>query len=321
MKRMIAVSSFGLAYAYASACCGVSPNGQPVTFGDQSNIIVWNAETKTEHFVRNAYFDSTAKDFGFIAATPSVPELKEAEKGAFGFLERQKPKPFKFSCSSEVATRGGPSATSTVETLQQVEVGEYLATTVRSSDAKAMSSYLKQNGYASNSDTDEWIGFYTKKKWVFTAFKVRDGGDGKSATGVIRMSFRTDEPFNPYYVPASNSHGSHGTLKLYFVSDGTYSASVGHGSNWIPALWNNQFEVYDIRTIADHLNLPHSEFSKNMTITYFEKANWLDGSKDDLYFKKDSPLSTIIMVLLAGLGGGLWWFTKSRRVKVLSPSQ
>ncbi len=318
MKRTIAVFSFGLTYAYASACCGVAPSGQPVTFGDQSNIIVWNPETKTEHFIRNAFFDSKAKDFGFIAATPAVPELKEADARSFDYLEAFKPKKGLPGCSAPPAdAAAGNAPASAVDVLQQVDVGKYQATTVRSDDSSAMAAYLKSNGYAITEGSKEWIGFYTSKKWVFTAFKVRKGTEGVTKTGVIRMSFKTDEPFNPYYVPVENSSES-GTLRLYFVSDGTYSATVGHGANWIPAAWNSQIAKGSLNGLSGDMGIKDSDFPKNLTVTYFEKKGWLDGSKDDLYFKKDSPLTSSITVLLVAFGGGLWWFTKSRRAKAFS---
>ena len=131
------------------------------------------------------------------------------------------------------------------------------------------------------------------------------------------MSFKTDEPFNPYYVPVENSSDS-GTLRLYFVSDGTYSATVGHGANWIPVAWNNQIGKGSLNGLAGDTGIQDSDFPENLTVTYFEKKGWLDGSKDDLYFKKDSPFTSIIMVLLVALGGGLWWFTKARKSKILS---
>ena len=315
MKRVVALVGLSSLYAYASACCGVSRPGQPVKFGDQRNIVVWNPETKTEHFVRDAGFDSTAKDFGFIAATPVTPELKESNASAYDYLGGFKP--HSIGCAGAKADEASAVAAvaTKVEVLQQVDVGKYSATTVRSDDPAAMAAYLKKNGYASNADTDEWIGFYTRKKWVFTAFKVRSGVGGNSATGVIRMSFRTDEPFNPYYVPGSNS-GGHGTLKVYFVSDSTYSATVGQSQGWIPASWNNQIPEDSIGQLSTDIGIPVSEFPKRTTVTYFEKYAWLEGAKDDLYFHRDSALGKVAFGGVVLLGAGMWWFTRSRRAKL-----
>src|SRR5579862_1144097 len=65
------------------ACSGVGPAGQPVVFGDQTNIVIWDEGTQTEHFIRNAKFRSGADNFGFIAPTPGKPELHEASTKAF----------------------------------------------------------------------------------------------------------------------------------------------------------------------------------------------------------------------------------------------
>jgi hypothetical protein len=326
MKRTAAVLSFGFTYAFASACCGVSPSGQPVTFGDQSNIIVWNAETKTEHFIRNAHFDSKAKDFGFIAATPSVPELDDrASKEAFDFLAKFQPPETNLYGGDTLSAE--PAAAAPVEMLQQVDVGKYQATTVRSDDSSAMAAYLKANGYDMPAGSKEWVAFYTGKKWVFTAFKVRKKSEGQSETGIIRMSFKTDEPFNPYYVPLENSSRG-GILKVYFVSDGVYRASIGHGGKKVSARWNNQIEDQAVASLAELTGIQESEFPKKLGVTYFEKQGWLDGSKDDLFFKRDSsfkndtpakndsrirPYPIAVLVAIAAL----WWFTKTRKAKIL----
>src|ERR1700734_262641 len=73
----------GLLTSPILACSGVGPPGQPVVFGDQTNIVIWDDAHQTEHFIRNANFRSGANDFGFIAPTPGKPELHEASNKAF----------------------------------------------------------------------------------------------------------------------------------------------------------------------------------------------------------------------------------------------
>jgi hypothetical protein len=65
------------------ACSGVGPPEQPVVFGDQTNIVIWDEANHIEHFIRNANFRSGANNFGFIAPTPGRPELHEASNQAF----------------------------------------------------------------------------------------------------------------------------------------------------------------------------------------------------------------------------------------------
>jgi hypothetical protein len=58
------------------ACCPVPPSGKPVVNADQTVIMIWDAATKTQHFIRQASFKSAADDFGFL-----VPPGREGKEG------------------------------------------------------------------------------------------------------------------------------------------------------------------------------------------------------------------------------------------------
>jgi len=62
----------------ARSCCPASPSGKPVVNADQTVILLWDAATKTEHFIRKASFKSAAADFGFLVPSPSQPVLGES---------------------------------------------------------------------------------------------------------------------------------------------------------------------------------------------------------------------------------------------------
>lgn len=66
----------------AWACGTASPPAVPVAVADESAIIVWDAATETQHFVRRASFRTDAEDFGFLVPTPSRPRLAEADDAA-----------------------------------------------------------------------------------------------------------------------------------------------------------------------------------------------------------------------------------------------
>src|SRR5580692_3138180 len=63
--------------APVSACAVAPPRNGHVSIADETAIIVWDAATKTEHFIRRASFQTASKDFGFIVPTPSKPMLTE----------------------------------------------------------------------------------------------------------------------------------------------------------------------------------------------------------------------------------------------------
>lgn len=319
MKRLGLVTVLGISYAYASACCGVSSSGVPVKFGDQSNIIIWNPETKTEHFVRNAMFDTKAKDFGFIAPTPEVPKLEATTEDAYYSLMSLRPKSMSMSCAcSGGAMDSAVTSSKSVQVLQDLKVGKYRAVTIKSDDPNALADYLKASGYVSTPAFKEWVEYYAKKKWVLTAFNLRGDKEAKTESGIIRMSFKTDKPFNPYYVPSDNT-GNDGTLRIYFVSDGKYKANVGESGTWNPSEWDAPVPAEVANTLAKELKISSVDIPKDVTVTYFEKYNWLNSSKEDLYFSK-SPGSFRMtsFALVAAIGAGLWWFTKTRKAKIVS---
>ena len=80
--------------AEQAAGCAVAPHsGDSVQIADESAIIVWDAASKTQHFIRRATFASGARDFGFLVPTPTQPTLEEVGDEAFTTLaELTKPK-------------------------------------------------------------------------------------------------------------------------------------------------------------------------------------------------------------------------------------
>src|SRR6516164_1911022 len=77
-----------VSFSPSRACCPAPPRGgkMPVVNADQNVIIIWDAEKKTQHFIRRASFKSEAKDFGFLVPSPTPPKLSESGDEAFPTL-------------------------------------------------------------------------------------------------------------------------------------------------------------------------------------------------------------------------------------------
>ena len=61
------------------ACALVPPVGESVHIAEESALIIWDASTKTQHFIRRALFDTKAKDFesnqlGLAMVTPAIAD-------------------------------------------------------------------------------------------------------------------------------------------------------------------------------------------------------------------------------------------------------
>ncbi len=258
-------------------CCGVG-SGKPVSFGDQSNIIVWNAQAHTEHFVRSAFFYTDASNLGFIAPSPSKPDLSEADPKAFDLLDSQNP-----VIKSGQADSAAGAAKSDVEIVQEKDVAGYHATTVLASDSDALASWMKKNGYVTSPGIQTWTQKYVSKGWFLTLFKVA-AEHREASIGTVRMSFKTDAPFNPFYVPNDNIDPKKGsTLKVYFVSEGAYEPQIS-GKLWQDPKWSNGLDDKTADTLAKDLKLSRSDLPASPSVEMFQDA-FPQTADDDIYFR------------------------------------
>jgi hypothetical protein len=261
------------------ACCGVAPEDQTIQFGRQDNIVIYNSKTQTEYFIRNARFESKAKDIGFIAPTPSQPEITKTDNAIFSFIDSKQPKPrFSDSASGPAATK----AAGEVEVIDIVEVAGYKATILKASDANALTSYLKEHSYATTPSLTKWTDFYIKKGWYLTAFQVINKKE-MLETGVLCMKFKTDKPFNPYYVPTDNIKDPAG-LTLSFISDQNYEPTIGGTDPYDRPKWQSKLTTNDLGKIAGFVGMPLEEIPQSAFLTQYQDSKFPVAQSDDIYF-------------------------------------
>lgn len=289
MKKLVV----GLALAISTsglACCGVAGGGKRVQFAGQTNIVIWDAATKTEHFIRDARFTSDAKDFGFIAPSPTQPELVAVSKKAFELLASLAPPPPPTADAAKSASAG--IADAAVQVLQSKDVAGYHATTLRANDAHALATWLKQNGYQLTKGTEGWLKPYVAKNWVLTAFKVLNPSN-QASTGPVRMSFHTERPFNPFLVPSENLRNRHPGLKLYFVARYPVEGKLT-GTPWVTASWNAALPSEKRHELAQLLKLPEKSIPEHAEVSTFETSFRAD-STDDVFFEEKASASALYL--------------------------
>jgi hypothetical protein len=102
---------------------------------------------------------------------------------------------------SSAKTKGMASGSSAqaVSILDRKLVGVFETTTITSHDAKALQTWLSQNGYAVPTNAESVIASYVKDGWVFVATKVRrDKSDNETSTPhPLSFTFKTDKPVYP----------------------------------------------------------------------------------------------------------------------------
>lgn len=285
MKLCSVLVGIGAA-AFAAACCGVGSGGAAVRFTGQTNIVIWDEAHGIEHFIRDARFETKGGSLGFIAPTPSKPELSAADGAAFHTLENLAPMP---ATKGDVAGAAAMDA-GAVEVVAIQDVAGYRATILKATDGEGLKRWLNANGYPSPAFLPTWSKPYTERGWTFTAFKV----SGKeAATGPLRMSFATKRPFNPYSVPEEN--GSDGVpLRVYYVSAGKEVPKIGGKAAWIKPAWSVDLPAETAGRLASQLKLSADAIPTNARVTTYQDDAFGRPGLDDLYFVRDDSLSNAV---------------------------
>lgn len=297
----------------SKACAPVPRLGGKVTIADESAIIIWNSKTKTEHFIRNAVFDTSEKDFGFLVPTPSVPTLAEMEVPIFiRLLQTIQPKVqektenefsffllsafFRFFSSDSGMAGNRPL----VRIVDQQQLGSYDTVILEADDADALATWLESRGYAKSPSLSEWLTPYIAMKWKITAFRIiqpveddpiyKNTSPTKFLTTPIQISFTTDEPFFPYREPKEyqevDNKSQQRNLQVFFFSDSKVTGAIKDAQTPWPGrvIWAG--EITDpSKILGDGASL--TELPKPLWLTAFEDSSSPRPGTNDLFFSPD----------------------------------
>jgi Uncharacterized protein conserved in bacteria (DUF2330) len=191
-----------LAHAPAAAACGaVAAAGSYVRLASEKTIVVWDAEKKTEHFLRKPVFEGDPKDFGFLVPTPVVPEVAKVDARVFAEMEALVPAPATATAGGGVGGgvgRGGGA----VVVEQTVRLGDFELVSLRAGDARALVDWLGSHGYASRASLEMWAQRYVARGWVLNAMRYAPENAEAVARTIeapaVRLSFAIEAPFYPY---------------------------------------------------------------------------------------------------------------------------
>jgi hypothetical protein len=284
--------------AAALACAPAPPRGYEVEIGEENAIIVWDAASRTEHFIRRATFATPANDFGFLVPTPTRPTLAEASDDAFRRLGevtapaivtevRYEPAGGALSCSANAPR----DMITVVQVLEETHLAGYDAAVLAANDPSALNNWLGQHGYESRPALTEWLGDYTNAGWVITAFKIAkvDPKRPRVGTTAVRMSFQTDRPFFPYREPADQRGPSaewrgQRLLRVYFIGDGRVAGQLGVENWWQgKTVWANALPETDRGRLEKTLSVPLPDRG-SLWLTEFEDRSSPRPGTDDVFF-------------------------------------
>ncbi|HTU21544.1 MAG TPA: DUF2330 domain-containing protein [Gemmataceae bacterium] len=287
------------------ACCPVFRSGKPVVNADQTVILIWDADTKTQHFIRKAAFKSDADDFGFLVPTPSQPELSESGNEAFPVLQKlTEPEKKKVRAPSGTLACGcgarapdaAKSAAPRVRVLQEKLVAGFHAVVLEADSADVLVRWLKENGYAFSPEIEAWAKPYVEAGWKITALKVAKAADAKDSQNVaasaLRITFKTDRPLFPYREPnpektAASLGARNRLLRIYFIADEKYQGKMDGVPGWTGRIaWSGKVKAEDRAKTLALLNLPPTTGPAQWWLTEFEDDWPYRSAPADVYFSR-----------------------------------
>ncbi len=295
------------------ACCPAPPSGKPVVNADQTVIMIWDAATKTQHFIRKASFKSDADDFGFLVPSPGQPELDESGNDAFGFLltrtepERTTmPRPsggIGCGCAAGPGRNLADAPGLSVRVLEEKLVAGFQAVVLETDSTTTLVTWLKSNGYAFSPEVEAWAKPYVEGGWKITALKVAKGEGGQETRAVgasaLRMTFKTDRPLFPYREPDSAGPARElgavsRLLRIYFLAEARYKGELTQDVAWTGRVaWAGRLTPDDRRKALELLKLPATTGPAEWWLTEFED-NWpYKAAPSDVYFSRDSDQNAV----------------------------
>ena len=273
--------------------------GKEVVNADQTVIIIWDAATKTEHFIRKASFRSAADDFGFLVPTPTQPELEESGNDAFPYLQKlTEPEKIKvydtylhfhIGCGKSESSR---SRTEAVHVRVQKEVAGFHAVVLKARSASALVGWLKDNGFVFSPEVEAWAKPYVEKGWMITAMRVGAGLGGRGEKPGVRLGSAFDIQDRPssLSLPGAGLQKrktltrDHRLLRIYFIGEARYKGDLDKLAPWSGKLaWADKLNGEQRQKCLELLNLPQSTGPSEWWLTEFE---------DDWAYKSARPIFT-----------------------------
>lgn len=274
--------------------------------------MIWNPETKVQHFIRQASFKSDGADLGFIVPTPAEPELAASGNDAFDALgEFTKPEvqyrqarrqATGCGCASE--SKSERKTTKTVEVLQQKRVAGYDATVLEATSADDLAKWLAEHGYDFSPQIATWAEPYVADGWKFTALRVAKEEEQKDVPQVsaeaLRITFKTDQPLFPYREPdmtidAEKLNAKRRLLRIYFLADKRYGGELTKVQTpWNGyAAWSDRLNEEQCKSLQEKLALPDEDLPTTWWLTEFEHLWPYEPAPGDVYFSASTDQSVV----------------------------
>jgi hypothetical protein len=198
--------------APAQACGTFAPSARRLpSMAYEQVLIIHDAETDRQHFIREVAFRRADKPFGFVVPTPARAEVAPVNGTLFTLLRLQFPfEPLARGLVGKGTVggygRGSGAGFGGVSVLETKKVGSFTAFVLAADDENALADWLKTHGFTTTRESQAWLAHYVRMKfhWVAMRYEPPAGAtaDAPLSAETIRITFPTPVPYYPYLEPA-----------------------------------------------------------------------------------------------------------------------
>jgi len=296
----------------APACAAAPRRGEFIDVDSEEAIIVYDAKTKTEHFIRRSNFRTQSSDFGFLVPTPSKPDIGETPSSVFMTLHSATaPRRVESGNVKRVVikknepqseARAGNAAPRGPDILGKGDAAGLTYVILRADDIDGLKKWLEDNKYDSRPELVDWLKWYVDNKWIITAFKIKQdpGAQNDRWYKSIRMSFETDKPFYPYREPEDmrKKAGGSRSLRVFYLGESRVSGKLGADGNWPSrTAWSNVLSDSYQTTVVNGLGMSKEQVDKLKSqkwhLTEFEDTSAPRPGTAEVYFSKSEDQSAV----------------------------
>ena len=201
----------------------------------QKAVILYHDGTKEMHL--SVEYDGAADEFAWLVPTPVVPQVEESDSRLFSLMSAFTPA----QNSSQMKGRDylGGLRDAGVDVIDQMTVGAFDITVVRSEDADELRTWLQDRGFAYDDKADSVLGDYIAQGWCFTAMRINPNASvtesllKQGAINPLRFTFKSDKLVYPLHISSLNPGPSE--VLLYVLADKAYehrTATLEFADSW-----------------------------------------------------------------------------------------
>jgi hypothetical protein len=186
-----------------------------------------------------------------------------------------------------------------VTVVERKEVAGFDAAVLSATSAKALTGWLKENGFHYSPEVEAWSEPYVRDGWLLTALRISAREKGVVRADTLRISFKTERPLFPYREPdsrhdADSVNAKSRLLRMYFISDARYQGVLGDTATWSgKPVWSGAIDSENKANLLKALKLPATSGPSSWWLTEFEDRWPYAVAPGDLYFARSPSQQTI----------------------------